>query len=484
MSKKTLILCLCVVAALVVGLSTTLAYLTDTDTRVNTFTVGNVDITVEEEFEDDSPLFPGMQVNKDAELVNTGSNPAWVWMTVAVPAEADEYVDLIWASGVRPAFSENKTGEDGNEYVVYTLLVNEQLAPGATTGKLLDAVELDPSVDYQNGQYVSVVDGVVTPIDEDLSELDVIVTGYAVQTEGFTSAEAAYDAYYTQWGDDTIPTDETGTNVTPETAQDALDNAKPGERIYLTSGEYDSLVVKTNNVTIAGADDAIVGNINVNSKENVTIDGVVFDAAGAEATYSKKGATGYTASISGAINGANTGAKSLKIVNCEFSGTPANVDTYCPIHLEEQGRPTSRATDITIVGNTFDCDAFNYVRMNYLADGTATIKNNVFGGTAYSTGHNTMNFTGNAADLIITDNEIYNWNTEKNAIGSSRQGTNEIIVTVSNNLFSNSALVGEGGVIELKSSYTADNCVVNIAGNTYADGLAAYTDATAPIIKP
>ena len=100
MSKKTLLLCLCIVATLVIGLGSTLAYLTDTDTKVNTFTVGNVDIMVDEEFEQNSPLAPGATVNKDAQIVNTGATPAWVWMTVAVPSNVAPYLQLNWADGV------------------------------------------------------------------------------------------------------------------------------------------------------------------------------------------------------------------------------------------------------------------------------------------------------------------------------------------------------------------------------------------------
>ena len=153
MSKKTLLLCLCIVATLVVGLGSTLAYLTDVDTKVNTFTVGNVDITVDEEFVQDSPLAPGATVDKNAQLTNTGANPAWVWMTVAVPADVDPYLTLNWADGVTPDSSEVMTGDDGNEYMVYTLLVDEQLAAGDSTGWMLDSVTLSEAVDYQNGEW-------------------------------------------------------------------------------------------------------------------------------------------------------------------------------------------------------------------------------------------------------------------------------------------------------------------------------------------
>ncbi len=211
MSKKTLILCLCVVASVVVGLTGTLAFLTDVDTKVNTFVVGNVDIEVEEEFEQNSPLAPGATVDKTAKITNTGANEAWVWMTVAVPADVDPYIELEWLDGYAPdpADGETKTGDDGNEYVVYTIKIPEELAPGESTDELLQSVTLAESVDYQDGQYVSVVNGEVTPIETDLSALDVIVSGYAIQTDGFDTVDEAYDAYGDQWGDTTIPTEET-----------------------------------------------------------------------------------------------------------------------------------------------------------------------------------------------------------------------------------------------------------------------------------
>ena len=52
MSKKTWILISCLVLSLTLGLGGSLAYLTDTDTRVNTFTMGGVDIKLEEEFQE------------------------------------------------------------------------------------------------------------------------------------------------------------------------------------------------------------------------------------------------------------------------------------------------------------------------------------------------------------------------------------------------------------------------------------------------
>ena len=76
MSKKTWILISCLVLSLTLGLGGSLAYLTDSDTKVNTFTMGNVDITLNENFQQGSQFVPGKDIEKEAWIENTGSNEA------------------------------------------------------------------------------------------------------------------------------------------------------------------------------------------------------------------------------------------------------------------------------------------------------------------------------------------------------------------------------------------------------------------------
>lgn len=273
------------------------------------------------------------------------------------------------------------------------------------------------------------------------------------------------------------------TNVTPEDAQARINSADAGAVIVLGEGNYETLVAKSN-ITIRGTEDAVVGFIDLNASNNVTISGVEFDATKAQTVYSKKsGDTGYVANITGSTTGnaANNGAKNIEIVNCSFEGTTSEV--YAAICLEEQGRPTSRATNIMIDNCVFNVTATgagsNYIRMNYLAQGDAKITDNTFAG---SVTHNAMNFTGNAANLTITGNKISGWNAAKNAIGSSRQGTNTIAVTITGNTFTNPApTADDAGLIELKSSYTAANTTVTISDNTLAGGLTADN---ATIVRP
>ena len=299
------------------------------------------------------------------------------------------------------------------------------------------------------------------------------------------------------------------TVVTPGNAQEAIHAAQPGAVIYLGTGIYGDLVLENadgtpkTGITIEGQAGNVsactVESININSSIDVTLKNIRFEITGAEAVYGKNGnASGYVSSIIGAKSGANTGAKNVVIDNCSFKTSSSyNVDTYVPISFEEQGRPTSRATNITIMNCKTDPmkNMFSFARLNYLSEGTVVIKNNQLLATC---GHNAFNFTGNSADLIIKGNTIgwidvfsgdakaNAWNPVKSAIGTSRQGSHKINVEITGNTFAmKDALVdGEGLVVDLKSNYTASNCTVNFSGNTFVGSLAGMTEATAPCVKP
>lgn len=296
------------------------------------------------------------------------------------------------------------------------------------------------------------------------------------------------------------------TVVTPATAQAAIEAAQEGDIIYLEQGSYDTLVLKNadgspkKGITIEHSTPGVnptsapfnVGQIDLNGSEDITIRGIYFEIDKAQPVYKKDGtATGYVASIVGSGAGVNVGAKNIVIDNCKFNAFSNNHPDYVAICFEEQGKPTSRATNITVTNCMLDKQAFNFIRANYLAEGTVTIQgNSLKGGTT----HSVFNFTGNAANLKIRNNSFgfatmsgrlmnAGWNVEKAMLGTSRQGSNKIMIEVTGNTFINDALVeGEGHVIELKSSYTADNCELIFEGNTFQAGLAGMTEDTVPCI--
>lgn len=105
MKKKIVALTLVVAMLAIAIVSGTLAYFTDNDAKTNTFTMGNVDIHIDEWMEDeegkwipyeDQELHPIAQAkapfNKLVETVNDGSEDAYIRTFVTCPAE--DYWDL------------------------------------------------------------------------------------------------------------------------------------------------------------------------------------------------------------------------------------------------------------------------------------------------------------------------------------------------------------------------------------------------------
>ena len=99
MKKKltAVALVVCMLAIMLVGAS--LAYFTDKDQEINTFTVGNVKIDLIEkqkgeqgleDFKDGKVLVPGTSnvnaVSKIVTVKNTGANDAWVWVDMLIPS--------------------------------------------------------------------------------------------------------------------------------------------------------------------------------------------------------------------------------------------------------------------------------------------------------------------------------------------------------------------------------------------------------------
>ena len=241
MSKKTWIIIACLVMSLAMGLGGSLAYLTDRDADVNVFTMGNVDIELVEDYTQGSALVPGVKINKDAHIKNTGNNNAWVWMTVAVPENLQagtgidnstfnpvhvnvpgknwlgyQNVQKYWDEDQTEATPAEKcwivdytevengyTDANGVKYRVLTHLYNGVLKPGEETTIALTQVYMDSHVDITpNGDLYWVDKGVTTNLNWNIKTQGdpvIYVSAYAIQEQGFKDVEEAYAAYNTQW---------------------------------------------------------------------------------------------------------------------------------------------------------------------------------------------------------------------------------------------------------------------------------------------
>lgn len=241
--KKIIPIILIFILIVSISVGATFAYLTDRDSEVNTFTMGNVDIELKEDFQQGAQLKPDLDINKDVQIQNTGNNDAWVWYTYAIPAALDSPGNAsgnvlhvnhaganwlgyqnnqnFWEEGQTEATPEdqcwivdyNPQGNgnpvdtvdvNGVAYHVYAVLYNGILPVNKITTVGLTKVYLDAHVDIDpDGQVYLVKEGIATKVDWNLKQnLDTVifVNAYAVQARGFASVFEAYEGYLDQWG--------------------------------------------------------------------------------------------------------------------------------------------------------------------------------------------------------------------------------------------------------------------------------------------
>lgn len=250
MKKKLLALVLVVALAATAVIGGTLAYFTDTDEAVNTFTLGNVKIDLQETFQQNSVLRPGSQTNNKIEkkvwIDNVGSENAYVWYEWYIPTALDSidgstgtnnilHVNSngstwdkyrensnYWPEGQTKALPLEQTWDhdpevetgiavgpqgfirqevvDGIKYNVYLVLYHGVLAPTESTTVAMNGAYLDSKVDNavdENGNVYYTING--KKIEYDFTkDIKIIVKAYGIQAEGFADVYAAYAAYTAQ----------------------------------------------------------------------------------------------------------------------------------------------------------------------------------------------------------------------------------------------------------------------------------------------
>lgn len=280
------IMVLALVMSMAMATTGTLAYLTDRDSEANVFTMGNVEIDLNEEFDQGAELIPGVDIEKKPTITNTGKNDAWVWATVAVPAGLEKGVKITWAEAGWTEHGDATTVEqDGKKYTLFTYLYDKALAPNETTEtpvmssiKMLDTVDIDP-----DGKLNIVENGVVTPVEWNINEdgnPTVYVSAYAIQTEGFDTVKDGYENYNAQW------TTEGGVN-------NGLEWGTPAETVAVADDMIEALesgndVILTEDIKIDPANMSnAYGTTGINIKNGQTINGngCTIDIQGAGGTW-------------------------------------------------------------------------------------------------------------------------------------------------------------------------------------------------------
>ena len=253
--KKILVLALTIAMVAILAVGGSLAYLTDTKTATNTFTVGNVKIDLIEQqkgangpvdFEQNKVLKPGKSndgnaVSKIVTVKNTGANDAWVWVELKIPAvlvskeyKAEPHTDesknaLHWnsygcfnveyfgkgydklakADGIindagqtlitnmvdynaDNAWYDYKYVGEKDGYVIIRTKMQNKLPAGKISLPCLAQVYMDWRVKTdESGNYI-LPDGTTAPAD---TAWEIIVNAYAIQADGINSVDEAIAAY-------------------------------------------------------------------------------------------------------------------------------------------------------------------------------------------------------------------------------------------------------------------------------------------------
>lgn len=175
--KKALFIILSVALIVCGTVAGTLAWLTaKTDSVVNTFTVGDINIELKETTGETYKMVPGIELKKDPTItVKAGSEACWLFVKVEKSGNFDTFMDYAMADGWKAL-----TGVTG----VYYREVGDKSAEGAT----------DESFAVISGNKVTVKTEVTKEMltAEDFANPTFTFTAYAVQKAGFDTAEKAW----------------------------------------------------------------------------------------------------------------------------------------------------------------------------------------------------------------------------------------------------------------------------------------------------
>lgn len=170
--KKSLFWLIASVLILSVGIGGTLAYFIASSQKVeNTFTVGNVHISLAETTGSEYKIIPGATIMKDPYVtVQEGSDACWLFIQVDPSQEFDLYCtfelrsEWIPLSGVSGVYYQSVTETAVDR--IFRVLKNDRIYVRETlTEEMLNAITVFPNLD---------------------------ITACAVQREGFATPEAAW----------------------------------------------------------------------------------------------------------------------------------------------------------------------------------------------------------------------------------------------------------------------------------------------------
>lgn len=213
MTKKRFVaILLCVTLVALAAIGATFAYLTDTKSVNNTFTMGNVKITLDETdiknpsgtrvTSNEYNVYPGAVVTKDPIVHNVGANAAYIRATVNVSNWmnlcAAYYPDFKYTFGQEgyKAALNLLVGELGKGWSVVGVEAGDTFTIGQFDAKFI--LKYDGKL-AANADTTAMFQTVTIPTGIDNVNADsfsgVTVVAQAIQADGFDTWEAAFEAY-------------------------------------------------------------------------------------------------------------------------------------------------------------------------------------------------------------------------------------------------------------------------------------------------
>ena len=198
-NKRNVLIAVALIALMAIG--STFAYFVDRDSVTNSFTVGDIEISVSEPNwnpDEGTDITPNKVMKKDPKITNEGANDAFVFMRVTVPratvktanddgtlnAKANQ--DLFtFTSNSGWKLIKSSNGSLSSEYVyAYAADKMTVLAPGQTTATLFDTVKFINIIEEQ-------LDG---------QDLDILIDTMGIQTAdlGTENPEEIYNIILNQ----------------------------------------------------------------------------------------------------------------------------------------------------------------------------------------------------------------------------------------------------------------------------------------------
>lgn len=212
MKKKILALSMCIALAAIAIVGASLAYFTDTKTATNTFTMGDVQIKLDETNVNDPKgdrvtsnvynVYPGAVVTKDPIVHNIGKNGAYIRATVNV----SNWMNLVGA--YYPDFKETfpndgykaalnlLVGELGEGWSVVGVEAGDVFTIGQFDAKFIlkyDGVLASGTDTTAMFQTVTIPAGIDNANADSFDEVKVVAQ--AIQADGFDTWEDAFAAF-------------------------------------------------------------------------------------------------------------------------------------------------------------------------------------------------------------------------------------------------------------------------------------------------